>query len=141
MREQRINEETARLANSIGFGTEDCICGGFPDCICGDDVRITQSLLQKILRDSHGVHVQVLFQNMELQYYFLEISKDDGTCLYDWQKDFNAILEKSHQDIEGDYIDDNLFAKYVFEDGFGYYIYEEALEAGLQKAIRTIKEK
>lgn len=61
MKEKLISLETAILAKEVGCNLTRCECGGFPECICeeNDKLRITQSLLQKWLREVHQLHITI----------------------------------------------------------------------------------
>lgn len=98
MNDQLISIETAKLANSKGF----------PCYIKVNDFP-TQSLLQKWLREKHGINVEV-FLSYEFPYntYFYRVMK------------IGKYFTLSHTDFESN-------------------IYEEALEAGLQEALKLIE--
>ena len=106
MEEQLISFETAKLAKEKGCNLENCTCGGYPDCICYDK-RISQSLLQKWLREKYDIDVIInTYRNQNQKYYKYFIS----------EKSKNVIKSEEY-----------------------YNIYEEALEIGLQEALKLIK--
>ena len=57
--EKLVELETARLAQQKGFDLHVCRCGGYPECICYD-MRPTQSILQRWLREVHNIQVYVV---------------------------------------------------------------------------------
>lgn len=101
----------------------------------------TQSFLQKWIRDTHGIDI-VIFPMMTL------VSKQkchyavlfDKACeeIGDWQNDYNDILEKASQDILGNYLNNELHDKFLFESNFACIYYEEALGHALNKALNLI---
>ena len=126
--EQIISLETAKLANNKGFNVE---CDYFynrgsnyklqNDSIIrtGDDLIYeapTQSLLQKWLRDLHGVDIHITRNKPSYREYRVEIYKIDNTPNYIY---FQINTKKSNG------------CKW-FDD------YEEALEQGLQEALKLI---
>ena len=127
--EQIISLETAKLANNKGFNVE---CDYFynrgsnyklqNDSIIrtGDDLIYeapTQSLLQKWLRDLHGVDIHITRNKPSYREYRVEIYKIDNTPNYIY---FQISTKKSNG------------CKW-FDD------YEEALEAALLEALKLIK--
>lgn len=65
MTEQLISPEALELAKQKGFDVYVCRCGGFPECICNhDNLLPTQSLVQKWLREVHGLILCVTFTNI-----------------------------------------------------------------------------
>jgi hypothetical protein len=109
--EQKISEETEALAKSKGCNLEHCRCGGFPDCICSD-TRITQSELQKWLRDAHKIHIAI------------ERTSDMANETYN-EADFQWLVSRE------------LFSQDVFDREF-YQTYEAALEIALVAALNVI---
>ena len=69
MTDQLISIEIARLAKEKGFNEFICTCGGFPDCICESlpprslQKWLSQSLLQKWLREKHNIHMATKYMN------------------------------------------------------------------------------
>lgn len=101
----------------------------------------TQSLLQRWLREVHGIDI-IIFPILTL----VSKQKCYYSVLYDkaveeignWQDVYGDVLEKATQDIPGDYLNDELHDKFLLEDEFAHDSYEEALEVGLQKALELI---
>lgn len=139
MKEQLISLETAKLAKEKGFN-EECshyydlddsnklkhTIEGFKyneDCMVNIELEFhnhdnfnrhaapTQSLLQKWLREEHNIHIQLHYD-----------------CKYKYWEFRNFILNK--------YIDKE--HNKVYFECIGYNTYEEALEAGLSKALSII---
>lgn len=127
MKEQLISYETAVLAKEKGFDWESekfyipetgkiCNMDAFIDIAKNLTYTVsapTQSLLQKWLRDEKNIHISV-------------------DHFWDWDDFSNLVYrnkeEKMHQIFskrDGDYI--------------SYETYEEALEAGLQEALKLIE--
>lgn len=69
--------------------------------------------------------------------YFCVIYKDNKEY-GDWQKKYDIILDKSYQEIDGDYVNQELYNKYVFEDKFAYKTYTEALESGINEILTIL---
>ena len=130
MEEQLITKETAKIANEKGFnipcwnfidvtGQEESVIGWVGDTFeekleqMEDFVkyyRPTQSLLQKYLRDKHGISV---------------IADTDETL--SWIFTIQSLCP------EASYVGDYIHSMYCFSS------FEEALEAGLFQALKLIK--
>ena len=111
MEDTLIKFETAKLAKEKGCNLENCTCGGYPDCICSDK-RISQSLLAKWLREEHNIHFEIkpIFDVKDnLKPYHISVIKNPSG------KDFEYEIVGSLD------------------------TYEEALEIGLQEALKLIK--
>ena len=135
MEEQLISFETAKLAKEKGFklGSGWQIRSLFnikdgetfcektietPEYACE---RCTQSLLQKWLREVHNCHVEVIFHSPLDDSY---ITKDNLRYCFEvnyYGKNFNIP-----------FTDDEDYS------GYDYLTYEEALEKGLQEALKLI---
>ena len=138
MREQLISFETAKLAKKKGFdwsvswyATHKRKAPTNPDSFYpelstfknwNDDANLnfydryslpTQSLLQKWLRDIHNIHINI---DCNAGGWYYELMKCNGTTIY---------IEKGRN-------------KGMAYQGFNYETYEEALEAGLQEALKLI---
>lgn len=131
MEEKLVSFETAKLAKKKGF-KEDCthrfyyqeyhsgngkwmhdVVGKF-DWNCSDNISIpAQSLLQKWLREKHGVHIHL---------YYLSEDKKWGWDCYDYKKGTDHILN-----VPG----------YSWQ--FNHQSYEDALEEGLKIGLNLIK--
>ena len=133
MEDQLISFETAKLAKEKGFGGKGLTtsngyfrgnnlcnipCNNKSD-FCGKDEfsAPTQSLLQKWLRDLHGVDIHITRNKPSYREYRVEIYKVDNTPNY---IHFQINTEKSNG------------CKW-FDD------YEEALETALLEALKLIK--
>lgn len=160
MKEKEIDFETAVLAKEKGFNvgnfvfakywnkeeyylfsehewdTQDTsrfVLTGYKGC--------TQSFLQKWIREIYNIHIVInpmITIIDEKICYFFTINDNKSKEITDWQDHYNSILQKSYQDVEGNYIDNELHDKLIFEDYFAFYKYEEALEYALKKALSFI---
>ena len=128
MSEQRISFETAKLAKEIGFILN------YPTACYTDDGQLwisenllseritgkpkpllifnapTQSLLQKWLREKHNIHIEI------------DLDTDDRFYIL---KPYKYVVD-IYQDV------DHKFIKELIDS------YEEALEIGLQEALKLI---
>ena len=107
-------------------------------------VASTQSLLQKWLRGVHNIDIVInpLLKNKDCDPtgYFYQIFKDLKE-VNDWQDLYGKVLDASEQNTPGNHLDQDKYNRLVFEMGFAYHSYEEALEAGLLKALSLIEDK
>lgn len=120
MKDQLISFETDKLAKEKGCNLENCRCGGFQDCICYDK-RITQSLLQKWLREKHNLYVYIVpvindKKGSNSEFYL-------ATSVFKFFEIKENKVQWNNKDILGK------FQKY-----------EEALEQGLQEALKLLKD-
>ena|ERR1700741_194353 len=135
MEEKRITFPTAVLAKEKGFNAETCdyyrITGSGPFNTAkrnwNNDSEMktaggmtyisapTQSLLQKWLREVHGLHIAILYSPLQSKYEH-ELYKTDEDLIQD-------SLLKLSMDVE----------EYVI-----YNSYEDALEAGLQEQLKKL---
>lgn len=135
MEEQLITFETAKLAKEKGlchyfekingteyvpaFYSEDGVIfkeAEFQqeDCTIEDRYfRPTQSLLQKWIREKHNIHINVQFYDKELTKYEVVVYKS-----------FNELVGHTTNKITN--------------DCKSFTTYEEALESGLQEALKLI---
>lgn len=102
--------------------------------------QIEYYFIQKWLRESYDIDVMVNPAHTQsgIKFYFVSISEGEKYDVTNWQDLHTKIIEKSSQEIEDNYINHDLFDKYIFEDGFGFKVFEQALEDGLQKALNLI---
>lgn len=116
MKEELITFETAKLAKEKGFDwyDDDTVCAGYDGKNDEKNVILspTQSLLQKWLRETHKLHC----------------SSDCNASGWFWQ----------YETIEGTFIKDWEYGG-PDEDSGMWETYEEALEKGLQEALKLIK--
>jgi hypothetical protein len=160
MKEQLITFETAKLAKEKGF---DEICKGFyyaghyETWKEGEETNNsseifdsnsctapTQGLLQKWLREIYDIHINIrhedYFHLSKYKYFHYDISQGSLTDVTKNVDLHGDILDECSQDIPGNYLNDEKFSKLVFEREFAFKTYEEALEHGLQEAIKFIKD-
>lgn len=125
MEEKKIEFKTAKLADNKGFVTSDKSCGLFTE-----DKKYhpymahwlheykefyfapTQSLLQKWLREVHGIHINI------------------GS--------FHCLGKEKPFSLSIDYKEDSIWT-YAEFDETDFNTYEEALERGLQEGLELIK--
>jgi hypothetical protein len=69
------------------------------------------------------------------------IQDEKGEDLSDWQRRFNVILDKAHQNIEGNFVDDDKFIKFLYDDNFAFETRTEAKFECLKKLIEIVKQK
>jgi len=122
MREQLINLETFTLAKEKGFNIEICRCGGYPECIC-EDLKPTQGLLQKWIRDNYCLHIRIetnaLFDKDDIRYSWNIFGFYDGR--------FRLRLMSSDSSM-----------KKLYNDKEEFNTYEEALEVALLESLKLI---
>lgn len=151
MKEQLISFETAKLAKEKGFNLKcgngfsiDCHGGYAPFTTIIRHINTdkttgihyaspTQSLLQKWLREVYNIHIEVL-----PRYNPKKLNTED--VLYSWAisgKDFTEL--NGHDDVLNHWIGIHNEPPYI-EDLFYHVVntYEEALEIGLQEALKLI---
>ncbi len=123
MSDTLVSFETAKLAKEKGF----------PDILgltYSQDGRLeghrsinypapTQSLLQKWLREKHDTHI--------------EISLVDNSRTYHWEY---TVVTSNDRDFNDEYCFDSAKNHYNNEE---FKTFEEALEKGLQEALKLIK--
>jgi len=140
MKEILVSLELAKLAKEKGFnlkvygfykGEELVLENQLTDVVLGiDDILYnynknnsvsapTQSLLQKWLREVHGIIVTS------------KPYQDDVSNETDEDIEFQTLWENEILDVKDSYN--------VFSDNTFYHSYEEALEIGLQEALKLIK--
>ena len=129
MEDTLINFETAKLAKEKGFDFIYII-----DNELTNHSLITQSLLQKWLREIHSIHIEVL-----PRYQPKKLNTEE--VLYSWAiscKPFDKY--DGHNDVLNHWIGIHNGAPYI-EDIFYHVVktYEEALEFGLQESLKLIK--
>lgn len=132
MKEQLVNYKTAKLANKRGFNI-DCGWkirkledGTFTHTNCPDlgIEEPTQSLLQKWLREEKDILVEVTFSN-RLSRKLYEAAHEKPSLNFSW-KIYTSIKDPEH--IFNEFWSDGTFETY-----------EEALEEGLQRALKMVR--
>lgn len=135
MQEQKINFETAKLAKEKGFKSKSIYYNASGDLVetptvTGNDYihtnndfqsfryeAPTQSLLQKWLRDKHKLYIDIQTVNFG----------------------FDVLVHKKEMMIFKDVIVNSYNVSKIRENEYDYYnTYEEALEMGLQEALKLI---
>jgi len=112
MTEQLISLHTAKLALSRGFGNLDII----PSHLDVTPYIVTQSILQKWLRDNFKIHVFIGFRP--------NVKKWDAHA-------YSLLLSGK------EYVKEQTLRKYMEQPIFDKY--EDALEFGLEEALKMIK--
>ena len=82
---------------------------------------------------------QAPYQKVTQPYWWYMIQDVNGDDLSDWQNRFGAILDKAHQDIEGNFVDDDEFAKFLYDDKFAFKTRNDAKLECLKKLIEIVK--
>lgn len=134
MKEQLVSLKTARLAKKQGFKER---CHYFfnegsgwkiqEDYMLRQDKTIeapSQSLLQKWLREEKDILVEVTFSN-RLSRKLYEAAHKKPSLNFSW-KIYTSIKDSEH-----------IFNEFWSDDTFETY--EEALEEGLQKALKMVR--
>lgn len=105
--------------------------------------RPTQSLLQKWLRDEYDIHIHTArenyFQISEYKYYYNVICRGKKSDILGSVDTFSNLMAECSQNVEGNYLNDEKFFKLIFERGYAFDSYEEALEDGLFEALKLIE--
>ena len=89
---------------------------------------------------SGEIQKQAPYQKVTKPYWWYMIQDVNGDDLSDWQSRFNAILDKAHQNIEGNFVDDDKFAKFLYDDKFAFETRTEAKLECLKKLIEIKNE-
>lgn len=94
-------------------------------------------------RKKYGYYInihQIFYNKNEKIAYFFSIEGNKcGEMIYDYQDRYGAVLDSSEQDVPGNYINDDLYNKNLFDMRFAYKTYEEAREQAILKAIEIVK--
>jgi hypothetical protein len=90
---------------------------------------------------SGEIQKQAPYQKVTKPYWWYMIQDEKGEDLSDWQRRFNVILDKAHQNIEGNFVDDDKFIKFLYDDNFAFETRTEAKLECLKKLIETVKRK
>jgi len=103
--------------------------------------RPTQSICIKWIRENFGIHIctqQTWYANYSKIAYFYLIYKNPGEEVGSNEDRFTNLLEKSYQHVEGKYINEEKFDKFIFEDKFAFLTSEEATEAALLYTLKNL---
>jgi hypothetical protein len=90
---------------------------------------------------SGEIQKQSPYQKVTKPYWWYMIQDEKGEDLSDWQRRFNVILDKAHQNIEGNFVDDDKFIKFLYDDNFAFETRTEAKFECLKKLIEIVKQK
>lgn len=93
----------------------------------------------------HGLSGEVLKQGIhepfEKPYWWYMIQDDNGLDITDWQKRHGNVLTSAHQDVEGNFVNDELLIKHIFEDKFAFHTRLAARYECLEKLIEEIEKR
>lgn len=94
--------------------------------------------------ENHGLSGEVIkqapYQNVTKSYWWYQIQDSNGEDVSNWQGRFNVILDKSHQEVEGNYVDDNKFLDFLYADFFAFKTRNSAKEKCLEKLIEIVSQ-
>jgi hypothetical protein len=94
-------------------------------------------------RENHDLHVQIrkenYFQQTRYEYYHYDISKGEENDITNQEDLYHSILNESHQDIPGNYLNDEKFSKLIFRKEFAFKTYEETELTSLKSLIKIVK--
>lgn len=114
--------------------------------ISNDGEFILAPLWQQVidwLREKHRFHIQITpisYLNYTKIAYFYNIGGDDANkAIYDYQDKYGDILDASTQEVPGNYLNDELYDKNIFDMDFAYKTYGECREKAILKALEIIK--
>jgi hypothetical protein len=88
---------------------------------------------------SGEIQKQAPYQKVTKPYWWYMIQDEKGEDLSDWQHRFNVILDKAHQNIEGNFVDDDKFIKFLYDDNFAFETRNEAKLECLKKLMEICK--
>ena len=104
-------------------------------------IRPTQNVTIKWIRENFGIHItsQPIWysKNTKIAYFYL-IYKNPEEELGNNEDRFSAILEGSHQEVKGNYINDEKYDKLLFDTKFAFNSPEEAIEAALRYCLENL---
>lgn len=90
MTEELVKLETAQLAQKKGYDLHVCRCGGYPDCICYN-LKPTQALLQRWIREEHKIHIGVDYDRHGWSYFITDLKDNSGEV--NWSKNYVTYEE------------------------------------------------
>ena len=112
----------------------------FPNFHC---LAPTFSQAFRWFRENHDLHVQIrkenYFQRTRYEYYHYDISKGEENDITNQEDLYHSILNESHQDIPGNYLNDEKFSKLIFRKEFAFKTYEETELTSLKSLIKIVK--
>jgi len=74
-------------------------------------------------------------------YYVFYITDKNNVELEEVEERYDVILEKAHQEIEGNYVNAELHDKLIFEEKYGFKTVVEARLECIKKLIELVKSK
>ena len=95
-------------------------------------------------RENYDLHVQIrkenYFQQRKYEYYHFDISKGEESDITNQEDLLYKILDECSQDIPGNYLNDEMYSKLIFQKEFAFKTYEEVELTCLRKLIEIVKE-
>lgn len=118
MEDELVSFETAKLAKEKGFINYNCLLDKWLNL---NNTRVTQSLLQKWLREVHNLNINLTsgMWHKEDKHYCFRCS-----VIYITKTEYTIVKECLSK---------------ISEDFYVFRTFEKALEVGLQEALKLIK--
>ena len=166
MNEQFCNYEISKKLKDLGFN-EECLAVFYQEKFMNGHIEpyvwnlinsiktnsdcnsidiVTAPLWQQAIdwfREKHRFHIQITpisYLNYTKIAYFYNIGSDDANkAIYDYQDKYGDVLDASSQEVPGNYLNDELYDKNIFDMDFAYKTYEDCREKAILKALEIIK--
>lgn len=101
----------------------------------------THATAIKWIRENFGLHIfaqQMWYKkNSEIAFFYL-IYENPEKEVGNHEDIFSEILQEAHQEVKGNYINDEKFDKLIFEKSFAFKTPEEAIEAALLYTLQNL---
>ncbi len=101
----------------------------------------THALAIKWIRENFGLFIstQPIWYNKysKIAHFYL-IYKDPEHEVGNHEDRFGEILELSHQEVKGNYLNDEKYDKFLFEKKFAFITVEEAINTGLLYTLKNL---
>ena len=99
-----------------------------------------QHVVVEWLRINHGIWICInpAITEKKTKYYFYSISKEDNLDASDWQKLSGEVMQACYQDVEGNFINYDLYEIKVFEMGFGFKTPQECYSAAFDYVLNNL---
>lgn len=104
--------------------------------LCTQSAALWQQVIDW-LTEKYSIDISIIPQVDVIpnKFYFYCIFRDGKEIDED---KFGDILDKSYQDVEGNYVNDELLKKFLFEDGYAFNTYAEAREHAILKSFSML---
>lgn len=79
---------------------------------------------------------QGIYEPFSSIYWWYMIQDDKGKDLSNWEGRHSKIMDKSYQNVNGNFLNDELFLKYMFEDKFAFKNKNDARKACIEQLIK-----